>query len=118
MNGPLPSSWLVAAVLVLATFRITRLLGWDDFPPVARVRNRLFGTTVDRTLTERHPPGQPPTRNGRPTLVAFVECPYCLGFWVGLLVYLLWLTGDWVLYPLAPLALNGAVGIVARMLDP
>lgn len=117
--SPVPPSALVAATLVLATFRVTRLLGWDVFPPVARLRARLLDTRTDRLLTERHPPGKPPTRVGRETLQVFIECPYCLGFWVGVAVYaswLLWPTGS--LYVWAPLALNGAVGIVARMLDP
>jgi hypothetical protein len=54
-----------------------------------------------------------------PLLAHFISCAYCLGFWVGLVVYLAWI---WfpteTLYAAAPFALSGAVGIIARMLDP
>jgi hypothetical protein len=117
VNG-LPA-WLTTGILVLATYRIVRLIGWDEFPPVARVRDRLLQVTVDRSMTERHPQGQPPRRAGRPGWQQFVECPYCSGFWIGLLILAVyWAAGDWTLVVLAPFALNGAVGITARMLDP
>lgn len=115
MSGAVPSA-LVTVILVLAAFRITRLIGWDDFPPVRRVRDRVLKTTVDRSMTQRQP--EPVYRYGRPILAQFVQCPYCLGFWVVLVCWLGWVVTPDVLYVLVPFALSGAVGIVGRMLDP
>lgn len=113
----LPSPY-VAVVLALAVYRWTRLVGWDEFPPVRRARERLLKVTRDRTMTQRHPEGDPPVRFGRPTLTAFLQCPYCLGFWIGVVTWWVWLAAPtaavWVA---APFALNAVVGLVARNLD-
>lgn len=36
-------SWWQAVLLVLAAYRLTRLGGWDAFPPVAKLRAGLIG---------------------------------------------------------------------------
>jgi hypothetical protein len=93
----IPSPW-VAVVLTLGTFRLLRLLGWDEFPPVLKAREWLL--------------------HGRPLLGDLWGCPFCLGWWLSLAVYLLWLwqpTGT--LYGAAPFALSGAVGLIAKNLD-
>lgn len=106
----------VALVLALGVYRITRLLGWDEFPPIARWRDRLLDKRPTRQLTNDQ--SVPAFVFGRPTLAAGWQCPYCLGFWVGLLVWLLWLAvPDFTVYLMAPFALNAVVGIVARNLD-
>ncbi len=92
-----PSPW-PAVILTLGTFRLLRLLAWDEFPPVARLRNVLL---YPRSL-----------------LIDLFSCPFCLGFWLSLAVYLLWL---WqpagTLYGAAPFALSGAVGLIAKNWD-
>lgn len=35
--------WWEAVLLVLAAYRLTRLGGWDAFPPAAKLRARLIG---------------------------------------------------------------------------
>lgn len=103
----------VALVLVLAVYRLTRLLGWDGFPPIVRLRDRLL-----RKRTGRTSGGAETVAFGRPVLAEGWQCPYCLGFWVGLLVWALWLLApDVTLYVSAPFALNALVGIVSRNLD-
>lgn len=111
---PLPD-WWEGLVLALAVYRITRLLGWDEFPPIALLRDRLLDKRITRNVTGAT---LPEFTFGRPVLAAGVQCPYCLGFWVGLLAWLLWLVAPTAaLYLLAPFALNAVVGIVARNLD-
>lgn len=112
--NPIPS-WLDCLVLALGVFRLTRLVGWDEFPPVARARDRWLDKRITRRLTGDDLPAY---TFGRPVLAAMVQCPYCLGFWIGLAVWLLWLVVPTVvLFALAPFALNALVGIVARNLD-
>jgi len=97
-HGAIPSPW-AAIVLTLATFRLLRLIGWDTFPPIASARERLL--------------------KGRTLLGELWGCVYCLGFYVSLVVYLFWLwTPKWTIAILAPFALSGAVGLLARNLDP
>lgn len=119
----IPHPW-VALVLALATFRAVRLIGWDDLPPILRLRRRVTGEQVSVSssanaalgLTSEVPQAVYSWR--RPTLAHFLGCAYCQGWWTGLVVYgawLLWPIGT--LYACAPFALNAVVGIVARNLD-
>lgn len=100
-------SWIELALLVLGSYRLTRLVGWDEFPLAARIRARAIGEE-----------GFEPTYR-RPTLAHLVHCPFCLGWWISLAAYLAWLVAPTAtLYALAPLAISGAVGLVAKNLDP
>lgn len=38
----IPSPW-VGVILVFATYRLVRLIGWDDFPLAAKIRGRVLG---------------------------------------------------------------------------
>lgn len=101
---------LTLAILMLAAFRFTRLVGWDTFPLAERARAWATGEY-------RMPSGSISYR--RPTLDHFVHCPYCVGFWISVLVYLSWLTAPTVtMYGMMPFAISGAVGLVAKNLDP
>jgi len=85
-------------VLTLATFRLLRLIGWDEFPPVAIVRERML--------------------KGRDLLGHLWGCPFCLGFWVSVIVYVLWLWHPTVvMYAAAPFALSAAIGLIAKGWD-
>jgi hypothetical protein len=105
-----PSPW-AGLVLALAAYRLTRLLAWDDWPPIVRVRDRLLGAQIKS--------GNTPYREfRRPLLVELFRCAFCLGWWVSLATYLAWLLeGSWTLYGAFPLALSGAVGLIAKNLD-
>lgn len=167
MDLAIPDPW-PALVLVFGAYRITRLLGWDDWPPILRVRQWaigeqwvLSGSVRDRVLwadariadavrdagfsivppnldlatlemieaarAEVELPGkQSPSEvsdvrpaYSRPTLAHLVHCPFCLGWWVSLATYAAWnVSAGWTLWLIAPFALSGAVGLVARNLDP
>lgn len=111
----LPDPW-TALVIALAAYRLTRLIGWDDLPPIQRLRQKATGESVRFNATESRGPIY---AYRHPTLAHFLGCAYCLGFWVCLFAYGVWLAyPQQMLYASMPLALSGAVGVIARMLDP
>lgn len=114
-----------ALVLALAVFRACRIIGWDDFPPLVRARGWIVGahevtrasTNARMGITNERVEKEIAYR--RPVLAHFLSCAYCTGFWVSGATYAAWrawphatLTGAFVL------ALSGAAGITARILDP
>lgn len=120
----IPSPW-IAVVLALGVYRLCRLVGWDDFPPVAATRAWLVGQRVVTVGTGNQQMGLTATDPdetvsfARPLLEQFLHCPFCVGFWLGLAAYGAWLWEPrWTLYALFPLALNAAVGLTAKNLDP
>lgn len=154
MDLAIPDPW-PALVLALGAYRLTRLGGWDDWPPILRVRQWVIGERWVRDLpigqssdspfttaqieeigtgrlvatadVEEVLPGkQPPSEVSdvrpaydRPTLAHLVHCPFCLGWWVSLATYAAWnVSAGWTLWLIAPFALSGAVGLIARNLDP
>lgn len=63
--------WVAVAVVVtLATSRLMRLWTYDDFPPVAFLRNKYLD------FTEKYLPAWAPLG----------YCPWCVGFWIALAV--------------------------------
>jgi hypothetical protein len=121
-----PGPWEFV-LLALGAFRVCRLLGWDEWPPVARLRAWVIG--------EHWVPGDPPeVERGkqpssevselrpayrRPMLAHLVHCPWCLGAYITFAVYGLWLAFPRAtLYAMTPLAMSAAVGLTARNLDP
>lgn len=104
----IPAPWEFV-LLTLGVFRLVRLVGWDDLPPVAAVRRWLTGTVEDGEY-ERH---------RRPLLAHFLACPFCVGAWLALAAYLLWLwQPEWTVAVCVPLALSAAVGLAAKNWDP
>lgn len=94
-------------MLVLATYRLTRLIGWDVITRPIRVRLTRRSESPDRML-----PGY------RQTLWEFLNCPFCLGFWISLGIWAAWwVTPKWTVWLALPLALSAAVGLLARHLD-
>ncbi len=119
---PLPS-WLELTVLALAAYRLTRLAGWDDFPLAAGTRDFITGAHWEDA--EPPPEGAGLTRlvpsetvYDRPMLAHFLSCPFCVGWWISLALYLCWL---WLptetLYAAVPFAISGVVGLVSKNWD-
>jgi hypothetical protein len=107
----------VALVLALGVFRLCRLIGWDDFPPIKKLRAKATGERAYRNTTEKR--DEDILRYTRPILEHFITCPFCLGFWLSLAAFLAWrFEPTWTLYGLAPFALSGAVGLISKNLDP
>ena len=90
---------LELVLMTLGAYRATRLIGWDTFPPVEAVRLRVAS---------------------RSDLAAeLLGCPFCLGWWVSLTVYVLWVAFPTVtVTACVPLAVSASVGLIARNLDP
>ncbi len=110
----IPGPW-VGLVLALAVFRACRLAGWDNFPPIVRLRARITGERVMRSASST----KPIIEHRRPLLAEFIGCAFCLGAWLSLGAYLAWrFAPTETLYAAAPLALSAAAGIIAKVLDP
>lgn len=128
----IPGPW-ATVMLALAAYRLTRLIGWDDLPPVEWLRARLvgeeqlhvgsgnqqLGLTADRL--------EPRVSFRRPTLNHFVHCAFCQGFWTAAALYGAWVAAghpgaepwrSWCLWGVSPLALGALVGLTAKNLDP
>jgi hypothetical protein len=43
MHVALPTSWWEWLIVVFGAYRLTRLAGWDDWPPVVRIRAWVIG---------------------------------------------------------------------------
>lgn len=104
-NGRLMPVWLLLLVLTLGSYRLTRLITKDDFPPVLWVRDRLAGgwrplTTKERETLSRQPKGNlpfPTTEIGGVTnryvtrrkyspwwFGDLISCPWCVSAYVSL----------------------------------
>ena len=121
----IPTPW-VALVLTLAAYRWTRLAGWDDFPPIYKLRAWVIGERWIPASEIQQPGKQPPESDidevrpayDRPLLAHLVHCPFCVGWWISAFTYLAWLASPRAtLYVAAPFALSGAVGLIAKNLD-
>lgn len=119
----IPSTW-AGVVMALGVYRIVRLIGWDDLPPIAAARARLTGERVVlRGSLNAHAgvTNEMPTavwEYDRPLLAHFISCGYCIGFWISALVYIAWrFSPSWTMTVLATFALSGIVGLIAKNLD-
>lgn len=90
---------LVVILIVLATYRATRLLVVDEFPPIAVTRD---------WITKKAGPYS--------SIAYLVHCPWCTGMYVAtaLVVGTDWLTGHVVPVPaLLILVASGVTGLIA-----
>ena len=99
-------AWLLVVLVVLATFRATRLVNEDEITaPFRRLVCRL-----DRDME--------PGEVGRWTY--FITCPWCVSIWVGTIVStvaVLWGDNRVVVIGLVALAASGATGLIATQVD-
>jgi hypothetical protein len=70
--------WLLLLVMSLATYRLTRLVVEDDFPPVLWARHRLAGgwTGPDEDVPVHRASWVPQW------LADLVSCPWCASGWI------------------------------------
>lgn len=110
-------TWWQFAILVLGAYRITRLLGWDDWPPIYKLRARLLGERWFFPSQSSNEKAR--VAYDRALLAKLFHCPFCLGWWVCLLAWALWLPfPHFTIIALTPWALSGAVGLLSKNLDP
>lgn len=99
-------NWWAALLLAAAAWRIFHLLAFDDI--LNPIRNRFVGLATDAKTR----------KGGSERLMDFIECPYCLGFWVALAWW-----GAWQIWPegtliaATPFALSAALIGIAKALS-
>lgn len=71
--------WWEFTLLALAAWRVFHLLGYDDI--LDRPRNWIVGIKTGATSRS----------GGNEKLMDFLECPFCLGFWIALIWWAAWL---------------------------
>lgn len=119
--------WLVINVLV--AYRLTRLWTEDYLPPLPMIRfkinewaERRWDNRIDIERAKREVPRDMSgvtdlerAYNEGPPLARLADCPWCVGFWACLGVFLaasLIPAGVWI-FLAVPLAMSAAIGIIA-----
>lgn len=102
--------WYQLILLVLASFRIWRLLAEDTI--LDKPRNKLL------RLGKWKAEGDPVPLKYRKEWGVFLQCPWCLGFWVTLA----WWGGfqvspHWAIVAAVPWAISAVVGAIAHALS-
>lgn len=104
---------LLLVVDLLAAYRLTRLVVDDTFPPVKWLRDRIVAA---HTTVVANPGGGTVDKPG--ALAELVQCPWCAGFWVSVLVVAAhWAVPEIWLPVSLVLALSAGVGIVSQLVD-
>lgn len=123
-------SWLYAVTIVLAAFRVTRLVGWDEItqPPrawLSGVHDRNYSKLahdIEGLLAEGVDPWtarRPPISKRRYYVAKLLHCPWCVGFWISCMYAIG--AYEWphaTILIAAPFAISAAVGLIAKQLDP
>jgi len=107
-----PEPWAFV-LLALGAMRVTRLIGWDSITDP--IRSRITGHHHGHHTNKGRRAG---SRVDRPTWMLFLTCPWCLGFWVSVALWLAWL--EWpraTLVAVTPFAISAVVGLVVKTLD-
>ena len=103
--------WYELALLSLAAWRVFELLAYDTLTEgfrryVTRVPKGWDGNSA---ITDK---------SYRDTVALFIQCPYCSGFWIGLVWW-----GAWQIWPhetlvvAVPLALSAGLIAASRILS-
>ena len=105
-------NWYALALLSLASWRTYQLF----------VRDEIFDRPrrwVTRLNPEWEKEGDPISLDYRYAVAAFMNCPYCFGFWISLSWYIAWLIADTGALVLAvPLAISTALLGLEEVLGP
>lgn len=105
-------SWYAVALLALAAWRIFNLLAYDKILDIPRRK-------VLRFAKEWEKEGDPVGDEYRLKWALFLICPYCAGFWIGVLWWAAWQAWPHATLVVAvPFALNALVVALAKILTP
>ena len=131
MGVPSPFELLL---LLGLTFRLVRLIGWDDLTHPLRVLVTGMGDRehhhkaqlVDSLMDEgiRDPwairiEGERLPSRGRFYISRMIRCPWCMSVHIAVAVSVLfWVWPEAALYAALPAILSSGVGLVAKWLDP
>lgn len=78
--------WLIYVLIVLVTFRTTRLIIEDTFPPVGVPREKLLNWWSPTPDERGQTSGTPHWGALGRSLRYLFSCPWCMSVWVGALV--------------------------------
>lgn len=117
------ADWLLILLLVLATYRVTRLIIEDSFPPIAVPRDHLINwwapdeewiLAKDRHGAYKHPKANPHWGALGRSLRYLFTCPWCMSVWVGTAI--VWGTDVWFAHvPLPVFVVAAASGLTGLM---
>lgn len=111
----IPEPWTFA-LLALGSFRAVRIIGWDSISEPAR---KLLTGYTDEGAPSISDAQRARHGKVRVYLSSLVRCPWCIGTYVCLTAYGLWLWVPTVTLALCvPAALGSIVGLIAKNLDP
>ena len=106
--------WWEYVLLVLSTYSLFHLLAEDTILDGPRRKLLRIADTWERDAV----PGSEADYEGddyRLEWGLFLTCPWCAGFWIGVVVYAAWLIfGDWTLVALTPFAFRPLVAAQHR----
>lgn len=116
--------WLTVLLIFLVTYRVTRLVIKDEFPPIGVPRSwvLVYWNPTDEEKIDRMAAGRPePLPHwgafGR-TLRYLFDCPWCMSVWVGAGVVYVFTRFTDVPLPWATwIAAAAATGLIAKNLD-
>lgn len=105
-------TWVLLIVMSLTTYRCTRLITTDDFPPLLWVRDRVCGGWRPMTQQEldRNTPSTPDQREHAGVLLTYKRRASWSPYWLAKLVSCAWCASGWVA-GLLTLAVDLRVGL-------
>jgi hypothetical protein len=128
---------LALLILALGTFRLIRLVAYDEITVDARrwitgisdAQHKEYAQWVESRKAAGFDPWDDDGSVGTALadLVSerryywskLVRCPWCIGFWISVGVWLVWTVEPRVtLWLLVPFVLSAAGGLIAKQLDP
>jgi hypothetical protein len=104
--------WWAFVLLSAGAYRIWRLISEEDITDD-------FRRWLVRLGSDWKEDGDPIPKEYREKLAGFINCPWCLGAWISIVVWAFWeWSPHWTTVLMTPLAISAAVGITRGRLDP
>lgn len=116
MASPWPT-WLFILMFALTVYRLTRLVTYDQFPLIARPRERLQ-QWLDPTprYREDHPSAQAHLGGFGRAVSYALTCDWCMSVWIGgwfaWLSYAWDITAQWIMLVAVASAVTGLIATV------
>lgn len=109
MNVP---DWFELVLLFAAAWRVFQLIGHDDILDGPRRRVLRLGKTWKKNARPGTPESEVPD-DYRLKWGVFITCPYCAGFWIGLVWWAAWqISEHWTEVVAVPFAISaGVIGL-------
>lgn len=112
------SPWLIYVLIILVTFRVTRMIIEDTFPPIGVPRRRLMNWWDPTNDPSAPLAAQPHWGAFGRSLRYLFSCPWCMSVWVGAAV--VWIFTLYVSVPLpyaAWIVAAAGTGLIATAED-